>query len=484
MGGNTILLDDSPRVDLKRAGTERAPGSSTALTGHRKGAIPPPTSGVHSERRRAAMAEAILEILRKALIDPDAVDVVLGGPSRGGAAPTDRSPRTRLVIHGPDALARLLLPPTGDSFAEAYLRGDIDIDGDVMTALLAAQALDPRRLAPSDVRRLIRWTLALRDGAMTATPLGRVSRMSGRRHSKARDMAAIRFHYDVGEAFYSLWLDARMAYSCAYFPDGTTAADAADLLDVAQDGKLDLIARKLRLGPTTRLLDIGSGWGSFINFAAERYGSSATGVTLSQRQADESNRRASHAGVGPRATAEVRDYRDLAELGAFDAVASVGMFEHVGRANLPTYFRAAFDSLAPGGLFLNHGIAASGPPAGLDRRLRPGAAHFLQRYVFPDGELVTVEEAVAVARRTGFEVLDVQSLRPHYALTLAAWVARLEAHWDQAVASAGEEVARTWRLYMSAARLGFERGELDVCQLLLAKPAGSRPAGTPLRPWW
>ena len=484
MGGNTILLDDSPRVDHGEAGAAHAPGNSPDLNGHREVAIPPGTSGDTRERRREAMAVAILGILRGALAEPEAVELVLGGPGTIRAHEDDRPSRTRLVIDGPDALARLLLPPTGDAFAEAYLRGDIDIEGDVMTALMAAQTLDPRRLAPTDLRRLIRWTLALHDGVPTAAPLRRISRMSGPLHSRARDMAAIRFHYDVGEAFYSLWLDARMAYSCAYFPDDATVATAAEMLDESQEAKLDLIARKLRLGPETRLLDIGSGWGSLINYAAERYGVTATGVTLSQQQADESNRRAGRAGLGPRATAQVRDYRDLAGLGTFDAVASVGMFEHVGRANLSTYFQAAFDALEPGGLFLNHGIAASGPPAGLGRRLRPGAAHFLQRYVFPDGALVAVEDAIAVARRTGFEVLDVQSLRPHYALTLAAWVARLEANWDDAVAAAGDEVARTWRLYMSAARLGFERGELDVCQLLLAKPAVDGPARIALRPWW
>ena len=173
----------------------------------------------------------------------------------------------------------------------------------------------------------------------------------------------------------------------------------------------------------------------------------------------------------------------MAGLGRFDAVASVGMFEHVGRANLPTYFRVAFDALEPGGLFLNHGIAGSGPrrrPSGL----RPRGNRFLQRYVFPDGELVAIEDAVGFARAAGFEVIDVQSLRPHYALTLAAWIERLEASWPTAVEAAGDEVARTWRLYMSAARLGFERGELDVCQLLLAKPAEGRPAAVPLRPWW
>jgi cyclopropane-fatty-acyl-phospholipid synthase len=221
-----------------------------------------------------------------------------------------------------------------------------------------------------------------------------------------------------------------------------------------------------------------------INFAAERYDSEAIGVTLSRRQADESNVRARKAEVPGRAAARVLDYRDLRGLGQFDAVASVGMFEHVGRGNLSRYFRAASDALKPGGLFLNHGIAGLGRRPGAGLRGRPGASHFLQRYVFPDGELVTIEDAIAFARRAGFEIVDVQSLRPHYALTLAAWVARLEANWAAAVDAAGEEVARTWRLYMSAARLGFERGELDVCQILLAKPADGRPAAIPLRPWW
>ena len=161
------------------------------------------------------------------------------------------------------------------------------------------------------------------------------------------------------------------------------------------------------------------------------------------------------------------------------------MFEHVGRSNLPTYFRSAFDALRPGGLFLNHGLASRRSRGSrLRPDPRPTAGRFLQRYVFPDGELVPLEEAVALARAAGFEVVDVQSLRAHYALTLAAWVARLEAHWNEAVAATGEEVARTWRLYMSATRLAFERGDIDVCQLLLAKPLDGRPAWTALRPWW
>jgi cyclopropane-fatty-acyl-phospholipid synthase len=395
----------------------------------------------------------------------------------GGAA-------ARVRIHGPDAVGRLIGPITPDILAEAYLRGDLDIDGDVGAAIEGGQSVDFRPLRPSDLRRLIRFGLELRRGTRSAgTPhLRRSVRLRGTRHSRARDLAAVRFHYDVGEDFYRLWLDRRLAYSCAYFerPD-----DPAADLDTAQEAKLDLICRKLALQPGQRLLDIGCGWGSLIGYAAERFGVEAIGVTLSERQATEANRRAAEAGLGNRARAEVRDYRDLAELGTFDAVASVGMFEHVGGDHLRSYFGAAWDALAPGGRFLNHGIAT----AERRRRIRSDPrrnSRFVERYVFPDGELVPVERAIAVARDdVGFELLDVQLLRPHYALTLRAWVARLERAWEAAIAAAGDEVARTWRLYMSGARLGFERGELDVAQLLLARPLpDGSPAPRPLRRWW
>ena len=354
-----------------------------------------------------------------------------------------------------------------------------------MSAVDGGRALDLRRLGAHGARRLARWGWELRRGTPEAPPLRRVSHVTGVRHTPARDMETVRFHYDVGNDFFGLWLDRRLAYSCACFPDETTAEDAADRLDEAQEAKLDLIARKLRLDPGSRLLDIGSGWGSLVNFAGERYGCEAVGVTLSERQASEANARARAAGLEGRVRSEVRDYRDLAPLGEFDVVASVGMFEHVGQENLPVYFGAAYDALRPGGLFLNHGIASTAtrsPSLGPD--LRPRNGRFIDRFIFPDGELVTVEEAVRVARAAGFEVLDVHSLRPHYALTLAAWVARLEASWAAALVAANAEVARAWRLYMSASRLGFERGDLDVFQLLLAKPEGDRPARLPLRPWW
>lgn len=468
----------------------------------------PPPDGLDAGRpddaRRQALARGVIELLRSALPDGSGLDVALGG---GGAGSPAASPpvapatleagtpvmsipaRTRVIVRDPDAVGRLLLPPSPDGLADGYLRGDLDIEGDVRYAVEAGESLDLRSLGPTGARRLLRWGLELRRGAGAPPPLRRVSRMAGRRHSRARDLAAVRFHYDVGNAFFALWLDRRLAYSCAYFPDGTTAETAPTLLDVAQEAKLDLIARKLRLAPDSRLLDIGCGWGSLVNFAGERYHCRAVGVTLSELQATEANARAIESGLGDRVRAEVRDYRDLAPLGSFDAIGSVGMFEHVGRANLPTYFGAAFRALAPGGLFLNHGIAQASRPertgdgGGWNGRGR-GRSRFVDRYVFPDGELVPVEEAVAQARAAGFEVLDLQSLRPHYALTLAAWVARLEANWDAALAAAGEEVARTWRLYMAAAHMGFERGDLDVVQLLLARPDGPRPSPRSLRPWW
>jgi cyclopropane-fatty-acyl-phospholipid synthase len=467
------------RNELVAVGPGRAPGTSADGPAIAIG-------GGAFEGRRVALAAAIVEILSRAIGDPDGLQLQLDETNSTPVPPTLQSARSasaspRVRINGPDAVARLIWPPTPDAFGEAYLRGDIEIDGDVMAAVASGKGLDVRRIRPEDARRLVRWGIELRRGMPPARALERVARLSGPLHSRARDMAAIRFHYDVGEAFYSLWLDRRLTYSCAYFQK---AVDPAADLDAAQEAKLDLICRKLDLQPGQRLLDIGCGWGSLINFAAERYGVDAVGVTLSQRQADEANRRAALAGLGDRATAEVRDYRDLSPLGAFDAVASVGMFEHVGARNLGPYFRAAFEALKPGAMFLNHGIATTRRRAPLGGLL-PTAAHFLDRYVFPDGELVPVSTAIEAAHDgAGFELLDVQLLGPHYALTLAAWVARLERSWDAAVAAAGEEVARTWRLYMSAARLGFERGELEVAHLLLARPALDGPAPRPLRPWW
>jgi cyclopropane-fatty-acyl-phospholipid synthase len=440
---------------------------------------PPGPAAPSPADRRRLLAQAIVREISKAISDPAQLTLEL----ETGAALGDPRSAARARITGADALARLLWPPTPDAFAEGYLRGDLEIDGDVAAAINAAQHLDFRRLSAGDARRLLRYSLELRRGVPEPARLARTARLGGRRHSRARDMAAIRFHYDVGEAFFSLWLDRRLTYSCAYFEQGD---DPAAELDAAQEAKLDLICRKLELRAGQRLLDIGCGWGSLILFAAERYGVEAVGVTLSEHQVVEANRRAVEIGLTDRARAEVRDYRDLDGLGRFDAVASVGMFEHVGIANLRGYFEAAWRSLEPGGRFLNHGIATGEPRRGFGPPGQGQGSQFVERFVFPDGELVPVEQAIAIARGTvGFELLDVQLLRPHYALTLRAWITRLERAWSAAVDSAGQEVARTWKLYMSGARLGFERGEIDVAQLLLARPLDAGvPAARPLRPWW
>jgi len=427
-----------------------------------------------ASRDRLAAARSALDLLRRAFPADSPLDLILSDgrplPPASGAA--------RVVVNGPDALGRLLWRPSPDALGEAYLRGDVDLEGDIYAAVAAGHSFDVRRLGRR-LPQLARLALELRRGAARGPTVRRMARLSGRRHSRARDLAAIRFHYDVGNDFYALWLDRRLVYSCAYFE--TPHAD----LDAAQEAKLDLVCRKLRLARGMRLLDIGCGWGGLVAFAADRYGVEAIGVTLSAAQAKSARTMLRNAELDDRASVEIRDYRDLAGLGSFDAVASIGMFEHVGRERLPDYFDAAWQALRPGGLFLNHGIATTQTGGAFRRRLlRFSSGDFLGRFVFPDGELVTVEDAVGIARRSGFELLDVQSLRPHYALTLKAWVARLEAAADRARAAAGEEVYRTWRLYMAAARHGFERGSLDVDQLLLARAAPDGPAELPLRPWW
>ena len=423
--------------------------------------------------RRVALARHVLTLARRAFPPEHRLELVLATDVE-----TERTGPARIVVSGPDALARLLWPPSPGALGEAYLRGDLDIEGDIWAAIATGQSFDLRRLG-RDLARLARLVIELRQGARPAREPRRRARLSGRRHSRARDLAAVRFHYDVGNDFYALWLDRRLVYSCAYFETPETT------LDKAQEAKLDLICRKLRLEPGMRLLDIGCGWGSLVMHAAERYGVEATGITLSAAQAGWATAEIRPRDLERRALVAVRDYRDLDGLGSFDAVASVGMFEHVGRERLGEYFAAAFRALRPGGLFLNQGVATTSTSGGLRPRwTRFGDGGFVGRYVFPDGELVTVEDAIGFARRAGFELIDLQSLRPHYALTLKAWVERLEASVDQARRLAGEEVYRTWRLYMAAARRGFESGSLDVAQLLLARPDITAPGTPPLRPWW
>ncbi len=306
------------------------------------------------------------------------------------------------------------------------------------------------------------------------------ARLQGRRHSLARDRAAISHHYDISNRFYELLLGPAMTYSCAYWKPGVTT------LEEAQAAKHDLIATKLALKPGMRLLDVGCGWGTLARHAAERYGVQAVGITLSVRQVEWAQRAVgaeSSAGGRP-VTIRLQDYREVAD-GPYDAISSVGMFEHVGRSRLQTYFERLYDLLAPGGRLLNHAISAlprTGArqptndfpslvprwllrrPTGFDRD------SFIDRYVFPDGELIEVGEVVSAMQAVGFEVLHVESLRQHYGPTLRAWVANLEAHWDEAVAAVGERRARIWRLYLAASARTFETGRTAVHQVLGQKP--------------
>ena len=296
--------------------------------------------------------------------------------------------------------------------------------------------------------------------------------MRGLRHSLRRDRDAISHHYDVGNDFYSLLLGPTLVYSCAYFATPETS------LDDAQAAKLDLVCRKLDLRPGMRLLDVGCGWGSLVLHAAANYGVHAVGITISPEQADLARRRIAKAGLDDRVEIRLQDYREVTD-GPYDAIASVGMAEHVGRAQFPAYAAGLHALLAPGGRLLNHAIAR-GPDAGAETS---DARTFVARYVFPDGELQPLADHVGFLERAGFEVRDVEGLRDHYALTCRAWVANLQAGWDDAIRVVSPARARVWRLYLAGAALAFERRRVGVNQILATK--SSEAGHWPLRrPNW
>ena len=386
-----------------------------------------------------------------------------------------------LVIRRPGALRGMLFPPSQLAFGEAFLRGDIDLEGDLEAAAPIARVVADRLSSPRRLARLVRLLLRLPPSGRTevaARPRHR-SRHWQRRHSPRRDAAAIRHHYDVGNAFYQLWLDSQTVYSCGYFPPGV------EDLDAAQTAKLDYICRKLRLRPGERLLDIGCGWGALVRHAVRRYGVEAVGITLSPAQAELAARRIADDRLGDRCRVEVLDYRDLPDRPVFDKIASIGMVEHVGRGRLPGYFATAYRALRPGGLFLNHGIIdlEAARHQSVRTRLRRWfwqEGRFLQRYVFPDGELVPLAQVVRAAEHAGFETRDAESLREHYVLTLRHWVRRLEAGEREAVALAGEARFRVWRLYLAASAHAFATGRIGVVQLLLSKPPVGAAGVTPL----
>lgn len=399
-----------------------------------------------------------------------------GGPAR----------RFTLVIRRPSGLRRMLLPPSETRLAEAFIRDDLDVEGDLEAAAALVAPLAERLRSPTRLARLAALALRLpseSDDGVTGEarrrrwdPWRRLRR--GARHTRARDVEAIRRHYDVGNDFYALWLDEHRAYSCAYFANGD------EELDAAQAAKFELICRKLRLRPGDRLLDIGCGWGGLLIHAARQHGVQGVGITLSEAQATLALERVEHAGLQDRCRIEVRDYRDLPAGAEFDKVASVGMFEHVGRANLPTYFAAARRLLRPGGLFLNHGIISL--DGARDRRSDAtpqarlwGEGRFIDRYVFPDGELVPLASAIGAAEAAGFETRDVESLREHYAETLRHWVRRLEHGSEEARALVGDATVRVWRLYMAASAHAFQTARIGVVQMLLASPTAEGQCSLP-----
>ncbi len=388
----------------------------------------------------------------------------------GSVEPPVGTSRFTMAIAGPAALRRMFLPPTESRLAEAFLRGDFDVEGDLEAATGLAEALAPCFSSPPRlVRVLLRLLTLPHDGSPPAARPWHAYRARGLPHSRQRDARAVRFHYDVGNDFFALWLDRRMIYSCAYFPTGR------EDLDGAQEAKLEHICRKLRLRRGERLLDVGCGWGGLVIYAAERHGVEALGVTLSEPQAALARRRIAEAGLAERCRVEVRDYRDIPDEPVFDKAVSVGMVEHVGRARLPEYFRRICRALVPGGLFLNHGIVAPRTQA------RPGRG-FIERHVFPDGDPTPLDVILRAAEPAGFEVRDVENLREHYAQTLRHWVGRLERRHAEAARLVGEATYRVWRLYMAGSAHAFATGRLGVVQALLARPdAEGRARVSPTR---
>ncbi|MGH9047798.1 MAG: class I SAM-dependent methyltransferase [Acidimicrobiales bacterium] len=364
----------------------------------------------------------------------------------------------------------MLWAPGELGLGRAFVCGDLDVRGDIFALLNALRAAAPRDLRMKFPALLRALGTAVRVGAV-GRPLPRPDEEAsprGVRHSKTRDAQVISHHYDVSNDFYDLVLGPSMTYSCARFADGSTT------LEAAQQAKHDSICRKLGLDrtPGMRLLDVGCGWGSMALYAARVYGAQVVGITLSRAQSDLARRRADEAGLNGIVEIRTLDYRDL--IGEhFDAISSIGMFEHVGRSKTATYFETMHQLLSPTGRMVNHAISSVG-----GSRMRRGS--FIGRYVFPDGELRDVGEVVLAMERAGFEVRDVESLREHYALTLQAWVHNLRAHWEKAVALVGLRRARVWLLYMAASANGFVDGGISIHQVLGVTPTPSGKSAMPM----
>lgn len=347
---------------------------------------------------------------------------------------------------------------TGDigNIGEDYVEGRCEIRGTMRDLMAVAAALLPG--SPIDTPRL-GWFARLMDSVVSVW-----------RHSIDRDAKQIEFHYDLSDDFYGLWLDPRRVYSCAYY------RAPGDTLAQAQEAKLDHICRKLSLRAGERFLDIGAGWGGLLLWAAENYGVEATGITLSRNQHAYVNRLIEQRGLGGRVRMDLLDYRKLDTARPFDKIASVGMFEHVGRAQLQEYFSRLRTLLSPGGMIMNHGITAGGV---FNPQLGNGMGDFIEKYIFPGGELTHIGNVMTNMAKGGLEALDVENLRPHYARTLWAWSDALESQLDAAaVVLNGEQGARAlraYRLYLAGCAMGFEHGWISLYQILGQHMPTGRP---------
>jgi cyclopropane-fatty-acyl-phospholipid synthase len=372
----------------------------------------------------------------------------------------------RLMISAWSSLARLKAGQIG-ALAEDFVEGKLSLEGRMRDIMAVAADLLPGSPADMDSQT----------GAI-ARAWSAVKHLS--RHTPQRDAAQVQFHYDVSDDFYALWLDPRRVYSCAYYSEpGMT-------LPKAQEAKLDLICRKLMLKPGERFLDIGAGWGSLLLWAAEHYGVNATGITLSRNQHAHVQGLIKARGLSDRVRMELMDYRSLDEREGFDKISSIGMFEHVGKAMLPAYFGTIRRLLVPGGLALNHGITAG---ATHNKQLGAGMGDFIEKYIFPGGELVHVSRVLAEMAEARMEVLDVENLRPHYARTLWDWSDALEARLDAARTvltersdnARAERVVRAYRLYLAGSAMSFEKGWIALHQVLASRPASDNGSVYPFR---
>ena len=374
-----------------------------------------------------------------------------------------------LRINSPRALARLATAPGTLGLARAYVMGEIEVEGDLYELLAAMADLTINDLTTGDQFRLARRMLPIWLRHHQPAP-DLEYRPPGRLHSKLRDSKAISHHYDVSNRFYEWVLGPSMAYTCAVYPT------ASSTLEEAQTAKHELVAQKLALEPGMRLLDVGCGWGGMVMHAAAEHGVKALGVTLSCNQAEWAQAEIERRGLGGLAEVRHCDYRDAPE-SRFDAISSIGLTEHIGKANLRSYFASLHTRLRPEGRLLNHCITQPRTP--LKRRLDP----FIERYVFPDGQLEPVGLIISEMNDAGFEVRHEENLREHYALTLHAWGRNLADHWDEAIAEVGIGRARVWRLYMAACALGFERDNIQLHQVLGVRLTGHGGSGFPLRGW-